>query len=316
MRQAFEDAQSALGFVVEQGLNIETKVYEQKYPEFNYGRLVPVVTEGNEWAVGTQFEISDLTGEVKWLNGSSTDMPFNEITRGKLTRMFGLAGNGFEYNLEEINQAWLYNRDLKAAKAMGARRINEQFLYGVAITGSTEKNMTGLVNDPNVSRVTFPNDGTGSSTLFSTKTAAQRYRDLDSLLNGIRVATNEIEYANTLALPPSIMRLMGSASTGAGDGLLTQLEFYRKNNSYTAETGQPLNIVGTRALVNAGLGGSISRIIAYRKDEEVLRFHLPMPFKMLPARQKSLMGIECGGIVRTGGTEIRLPGAMSYGDGA
>jgi len=35
---------------------------------------------------------------------------------------------------------------------------------------------------------------------------------------------------------------------------------------------------------------------------------------VLPIHQKSIMGFETGVIARTGGTEIRLPKAMGYGD--
>ncbi len=50
------------------------------------------------------------------------------------------------------------------------------------------------------------------------------------------------------------------------------------------------------------------------RDSEVLRFHLPMPPRVLQPRQKSIMGFETGIIARTGGTEWRLPGAAAYCD--
>jgi len=313
--QAFQDAQSALGFVIEQGRNIESKVYELKYPDFNYAQHVPVVTEGAEWATGTTFFSTDTVGKAEWLNGSSTDMPFNELLRNKYGRDFYMFGSGWEWNLEEVNQAKLSGIDIGVQKPKGARRTVEQFTYNVAITGSTEKNWTGLINSAEVSRVTIAADGTGSSTLWANKTAAQRYRDMNDLLSGVQTATNEVEYASALRLTPKAFRQLGSTSTGQGDGTLTQLEFFRKNNVYTAQTGQELDIKPLRSLVGAGLGG-LDRMMVYRRDEEVVRFHLPMPFKMLMPRQKSLMGFEAGGVSRTGGTEWRLPSAAAYGDGS
>ncbi|GEC42111.1 hypothetical protein EME01_61830 [Sinorhizobium meliloti] len=50
IRQAFADAQAAFPFVIAQGRNIETSIYQRRYPTFNYGAHVPVVTEGNAWA--------------------------------------------------------------------------------------------------------------------------------------------------------------------------------------------------------------------------------------------------------------------------
>lgn len=313
--EPFKDAQSALGFVIEQGRTVETKVYETKYPNFNYASHVPVVIEGAEWASGTTFFSTDTAGKMEWIGGKSNDMPFNEATRSKYGRDFYMAGTGYEWSLEEINYARLMNIDMSAVKAAGTRRTAEQFAYNIAIAGSVEKNWTGLVNSTEVSRVTFPADGAGASTTFASKTPAQRYRDLNSLLGGVQVATNEVEYASSMRLPPSIFRLLAAESTGTGDGTLTQLDYYRKNNVYTAQTGQPLDIQPLRSLKGAGLG-ALDRIMVYRRDEEVVRFHLPMPFKFLMPRQKSLVMYETGGILRTGGTEWRLPGAAAYGDGA
>lgn len=314
MRVPFTDAQSALGFVIEQGRNIEAKVYALRYPDFNYGRHVTVITEGAPWATGTIFFTTDTVGKANWLSGSSTDMPFNELLRSKYSRDFYMLGSGWEWNLEEINQAYLYNINLSDDKGRGTRRTVEQFLYNVAISGSTEKNITGLINSAEVARVTVPADGVGASTLWSTKTAAQRYRDVNDQLSAVSTSTNEVEMASALRLTPTAFRQMASTSTGQGDGTLTQLEFFRRNNVYTATTGNDLDIMPLRSLVGAGLGG-LDRGMVYRKEEEVVRFHLPMPFQMVAPRQKSLMGYEAGGIARTGGTEWRLPGAAEYFDG-
>lgn len=68
-------------------------------------------------------------------------------------------------------------------------------------------------------------------------------------------------------------------------------------------------------MLNTAGGGGTARMIAYRRDPEVLRFHLPMPHQFLPPFQKSSMTWEVAGIMRTGGTEIRLPKAVAYVDG-
>jgi len=84
------------------------------------------------------------------------------------------------------------------------------------------------------------------------------------------------------------------------------LEYLRKNNVYTAETGQALDIQPLRELATASQDGG-GRMVVYRRDPEVLRFHLPMPRRVLQPR--SIMGFETGIIARTGGTEVRLTAA-------
>jgi len=309
----FEDAQAALPFVIAQGRNIETRVYQRRYPAFNYAAHVPVVTEGQPWAIGTTFFTVDTAGEAKFLSGAGTDMPFNQVTRDQASHDFAMIGSGWEWNLEEINQAALYGVNLNDTKAMSAADKVERLLNDIAMRGSTEKNWTGLLNDGNVARADAAASGTGSSTFWANKTVDQILADINGVLSSVRTNTGEVEWADTLRMPPDAFRDLAPRRMGAGDGFMTLLEFIRRNNIYTAETGQPLDIQPLREARNASQDGG-GRLVAYRKDPEVVRFHLPMPRRVLAPRQKSIMGFETGIIARTGGTEIRLPGAFAYLD--
>lgn len=311
--QPFADAQAAMPFVIAQGRNIETRVYQRRYPTFNYGAHVPVVTEGNEWAIGTTFFTVDTVGEAKFLSGAGTDMPFNQMNRDQASHDFAMIGSGWEWNLEEINQASLYNINLNDTKAMSASDKVERLLNSIAMAGAVEKNWTGLTNSAAVSRADVAADGTSSSQFWSAKSVDQILRDINLGLSLVRTQTEEVEWADAIRIPPEAFRDIATRRLGAGDGMMTLLEYLRKNNIYTAETGQPLDIQPLRELATASNDGG-GRMIAYRRDENVLRFHLPMPRRVLQPRQKSIMGFETGIIARTGGTEIRLPGAMTYLD--
>lgn len=315
MRQGFIDAngvfdaQAALPFVVAQGRNIETKIYKKRYPSYDYRSFLPVVTEGNEWAVGTTFFTIDVAGEAKFISGSANDMPFVSNTRGQASHDFAMIGAGWDWTIEQVNQASLYGVDLASTDAMTASDAVERKLYTIATVGSTEKNWTGFVNDASVDRADVATPGT----FWPAKTVDQILADVNEVITRVRENTSEVEYADSLALPPEAFRVIATRRLGAGDGMMTVLEYIRKNNVYTAETGQALNIYPIRALATASQDGG-GRMVSYRKDEEVVRFHLPMPKRVLAPRQKSLMGFEQGLIARTGGVEIRLPGAMAYAD--
>lgn len=308
-RQAFTDAQAALPFVVAQGRNVETKIYKRRYPTLNYAQVVPVVTEGNQWAIGTTFFTVDSVGEAKFISGAGNDIPMNKSTRDQHSHDFATIGSGWDWTLEEVNQAALYGINLSATDAMSATDKVERLLNAIAFKGSTEKGWTGFANDPNVPRA----DVSTSGTFWQDKTVDQKLKDVDEVLARVREQTNEVEWADSLALPPGAFRAAATQRLGAGDGLITVLEYLRKNNIYTAETGQPLNIFPVRELATASQDGG-GRMVAYRRDEEVVRFHLPMPRTALQPRQKSLMAFETGIIARTGGTEIRLPKSMAYAD--
>ncbi|MBO9710566.1 MAG: DUF2184 domain-containing protein [Caulobacter sp.] len=315
MRQGFIDAngvfdaQAALPFVIGQGRNIETKIYKKRYPSYDYASVIPVVTEGNEWAIGTTFFTVDVAGEAKFISGSANDMPMVSQTRDQNSHDFAMIGSGWDWTIEQINQASMYGVPLTATDAMTASDSVERMLYNIAMTGSTEKSWTGFVNDPNVSRA----DVATAGTFWGSKTNEQILADVNGALTRVNTQTKEVEYADSLALPPEAFRIIATRRLGEGDGFATLLEYIRKNNVYTAETQQPLNIFSVRALATASQDGG-GRMVAFRRDEEVIRFHLPMPKRVLAPRQKSLMGFEQGIIARTGGVEVRLPGAMAYAD--
>jgi hypothetical protein len=301
--------QSAYPFVLAQGRTMEQRIYKKRYPTYNYAAVIPVVTEGNPWSIGTTFFTVDSAGEAKFLSGAGTDMPFNKSRRDQASHDFALIGSGWEWTLEEVQQAQLYGIDLTGTDAMSAGDKIERLLNSIAFVGTTEKNWTGFANDANVPRA----DVTTPGTFWPAKTPDQKIADVNEALSRVRTQTNEIEWADSIAIPPDAYRNVATARLGAGDGTITVLEYIRKNNIYTAETGNPLNVYPVRELAAASQDGG-GRLVAYRRDEEVLRFHLPMPKNTLSPRQKALMGWEQGIIARTGGTEIRLPKAMAYAD--
>ena len=309
MRQPFQDAQAALPFVVAQGRNIETRIYQKRYPTYNYAQVLPVVTEGNAWAIGTTFFTVDTAGEAKFLSGSGTDMPFNGATKDMASHDFAMIGSGWEWNLEEVNQASLYGIDLNGTKAMSAADKVERKLNTIAFSGTSEKNWTGFANSSAVPRADVDTPGT----FWPAKSADQQLADVNEVLSRVRTQTKEVEWADSIALPPDAFRAAATKRLGAGDGTMTVLDYIRKNNIYTAETGQALAIYPVRELATASQDGG-GRMVAYRRDEEVVRFHLPMPRRVLQPRQKSIMGFETGIIARTGGTEWRLPKAAAYAD--
>lgn len=312
MTQAFTDAQTAFPFVIAQGRNIESQIYSRRYPTYEYAPIVPVVTEGNEWAIGTTFMTMDTTGRAKFVSGKGTDIPFVSHSHDQASHDFAQLALGWEWTMEEINQAALYNIPLSATLALAASDGIDRFLYNQAMAGTdedgvSEKGWTGFVNSPLVQRFDAPVD-------IEAATPARAAAIVNDALDAVRTNSNEVETADTIALPPRVLRKWATQSQGTGDGTLNVLEYIRANNIYSSENSNaPLRIVSTRALNGAGEDGA-DRLVAYRYDREVLRFHLPMPKRVIAPRQASLQGFEQAVMARTGGTEIRLPGAMAYID--
>jgi hypothetical protein len=92
------------------------------------------------------------------------------------------------------------------------------------------------------------------------------------------------------------------------------MNYIRQNNVYTAQSGAALTIRATRKLDTAGVSAS-ARLVAYRRDPEVLKLHMPMPHRFLPVWQSGPLRWEIPGVFRLGGLDVRLPNEISYVDG-
>jgi hypothetical protein len=308
----FNDAQSALNFVVAQGAIIEPQVYRIQYPQILYPTLVPVVTDGDEWAKAVIFFSLDRVGQATWFNHMADDVPFADVVRSQYQVGLEMAAIGYYWTIEEVANAQRTNINLQIERAAAAVRASEEFIERISFFGDTTKSWTGLTNDPNVTIVPATADGTGSSALWSTKTGDQIIRDVNQILTGVYVGSQTVEMADTLLVSPANFTTM--ATTRLTNTVASALGWLQEYNSFSALTNGALTVKAVRGLETAGAGG-VSRAVAYRNDPQILRLHLPMPHKFLSPMQVTPLRYDIPGIFRTGGIEIRRPGSVRYLDG-
>jgi hypothetical protein len=112
-------------------------------------------------------------------------------------------------------------------------------------------------------------------------------------------------------LPIAAMELL--ANTRVPNTFGNALDYLMKYNLYTHTTGAPLTIRGVLNLDTAGRGG-VGRMVAYRRDPQVVKLHIPMVHRFMPVWQTGPMTFDIPGIFRVGSVEIRRPGAFQYVD--
>lgn len=309
----FTDAMQAnLAFVVKQSSSIEAGVYRHKYPDLNYQELIPVDTSAHPFAASVTYYSMDGAGKAAWINGNGKDIPVANAELEQFETSVHTAGIGYSFGFEEVGRAQMLGVSLESEKAFYARRAYEEMVYRVSLQGDTAKGFEGLFNYTGVPAANVAADGTGSSRLWSTKTANQIIRDFNSALMGINAATERTVMADTVILPWE--RLEYLASTPRADGSdETILGFLARTNIYTMTTGQALTIRGKRGLLTAGDSGT-ARMVAYRRSPEVLKIHIPMPHRFMPVQIEGLQ-YTVPGVFRLGGLDIRLPKSVIYRDG-
>lgn len=315
MKHKMLDAQAAMAFAVAQTTYIEPGVYKTQYPAIVYPELVPVDTSAPEWIKSVTYYSNDFAGIAKYLNGAARDIPLAELERSKAETTVQLAGIGYGWDLEELSQAQFLGMNLSADKASAAREIAERKINTVALSGDTTKGFEGLLNNSGVDH-TAAADGVSTTSDWPTKTADEILFDVNDALSDVNVDSQTIETADTLLLPNSRLQLIAGKRLSSNNDT-TVLKFLKENNVFTQTTGKQLTIRGLRELETAGAGGldSTKRMAVYDRRPEVVKMHIPMPFKFLPVWQDGPMHWLVPGIFRLGGVDVRRPGAMRYRDG-
>jgi hypothetical protein len=315
MNMHMNDAQQvAMSFLIRQASLIEPTVYAMRYQEIQYASLIPVDTSAPEWIQSVTYFSMDGVGKAEWFNGNAHDVPKVELTREKFETSVSMAAIGYGYTLEELGTAQLLGMNLSADKATLARRIAEEKIDAVAFVGDTAKGLTGLVNSSTPTATTAPADGTGSATTFISKTPDQVLRDINGQLTGIFTGTLGAEIADTILLPYSVLLDLSTRRIDAVNQT-TILEWVERNNIYTRTTGQALTIRGVFGYLDTAGAGGTKRMVAYRRSPEVLKMHLPMPFRFMQPWQTGPIKFDVPGIFRVGGVDIRRPKAVRYLDG-
>lgn len=315
----FNDAQT-LSFVQGQAFQINRRVYEARYPDFDYGRLVYVNSEGPEWAPGILTYTSDMSGQAKWQSAYAKDVPLADVSQDMQARRHQLAAIGYQYNLEEVQGTMGFpGASLPDRRARAARMAYFQFMYDLTLVGDVEKGMGGLINYAGVPVTTAPADGTSGSTYWvdasgvGQKTPAQIVRDINIGLQGVNLQTRRIALADTIMLPQEALDYI-AATPYSPTTMETILSFVQRTNLYTLQTGRPLTIRAVRELSTGAAGGTTGRMVAYRNDQNEVQLHLPMPHRFLPVYQDGPLSFTIPGIFRTGGVEIMSVEAFRYID--
>lgn len=318
MQKLLTDAQ-ALSLVTAQAYKVNQTVYETRFPDWDFGRLVYVDTSGPAWSPGILTYTSDLSGRANWQSGYAKDIPLADVSQDVQTKTFQLAAIGYQWNIEEVNTAYQVGASLPDRRARAARLAYTKFMYDLTLFGSAEKGLGGITNYAGVTTATAAADGTGSVTFWvdedgvGTKTPAQIVRDINVALQGIALASFETEMADTILLPVEAYNYI-AATPYSATTMETILSFIQRTNIYTLTTGRALTIRAVRELGTAGAGNT-GRMVAYKNDQDYVKLHLPMPHQFLPVYQDGPLNWTIPGIFRTGGIELLTTVAFRYIDG-
>ena len=284
----------------------KAKAYDVQYAELKARQVIPVSFEAGPGAESIKYEQYDSVGVAKLISSYADDLPRSDVKGAEFFSPVKSLGASYGYSLQEVRAAAMARKPLEQRRANAAKRAILQKENDIAMSGDTATGLKGLLNHSAVPLVVLPNDGSGSSILWSTKTADQIIRDLNLVANTIVETTKGVENPDSILLPiASYTYIASTARSSTSD--TTILEYFLQNNPFVKQVGW-LNELAT-----AGAGG-LKRMVCYKRDPDKLTLEIPQDFEQLPEQERNLeFVVPCHS--RIGGVIFYYPLSAAYADG-
>lgn len=285
---------------------VKAKSYDVKYAALKARTLIPISREAGPGDESITYEQYDQVGMFQIVSNYADDLPASDVKGKEFTAKIKSLGGSYKYSLQEARAAVRAGKPLQQRKANSARRAHLQKENRLAFFGDSSAGFLGFLNHPNVPIVTNPNDGAGSSTTFTSKTADQVIRDLNSLTHSVVSVSNDVEHPDTLLLPVTRGTYL-NATPRSSTSDTSILKYYLGNNGYVKGV-EMLNELET-----AGVGPS-KRAMVYRRDIDAVSMEVPQDFEQLPVQERNLaFVVPCH--ARYGGVLFYYPLSAAYMDG-
>lgn len=298
-------------FLLRQLDYIKQQTYDIKYAELKARKLFPVSSEADPGAERIFYRQYDQSGLAKIISNYADDLPDADVSGKEFSAKVKTLGASYKYNQQEMRAAVYGNVPLEQRRANAARRAIAQKENTLAFKGDALTGLVGLFNAPNVTSVTIPATGTGSTTQWVNKTPDQILFDMNLVANTIVSTSLGVEQPDTMLLPLAQFNYTASTARSANSDT-TILNYFLQNNPYIKQ------VEWVNELKGAGVSGSGSapydRMYAYRRSADALTLEIPSDFEQHEMEKRNLVfKIPC--TERYAGLLIYYPLSLAYGDG-
>ena len=308
---------STLAYFVNQLDNLDKKLYEPLY-SVTWGRDIKLrtgITMANEstsfirsniGAIGTQ----SASGKP-WISPNTTTLPGVSINGERVTLPLRLLGQEVSYTSVELERSQLIGQPIDAQKFNALNVLYQMNTDEMVYIGDSAVGAEGLLNSTLVTAASVTADGSGSSTLWSTKTPDQILRDVNDMITAAWQASGFSVCPDKLLLPPAQYAYIASQKISTA-GNVSILTFLEDNSISLRVNGRKLEIQPVKWLTGCGTAGA-DRMVCYTNDEDRVRF------PMVPIRRETpyYLGIKFNApyIWAFGEVEFVYPETVIYRDG-
>ena len=279
--------------------------FDIQYPDLMATQFVPVDSSAGPGAERITYRAYDKKGLAKIVSNYATDFPRAEVSGLEYTSPVKSIGAGFGYNIQEMRAAMQAasvlggnsGRTLDQRRADAAMRALSELQDKLIRVGDTASNLTGFLNNSNVTSANAANP------ISSASTPDQIIAVLNHAVSDVVALTNGIEMPGNMLMPYAQYNYIASTARSANSDT-TILKYFLQNNPYIKSV-QPWWVL-------KGAASDLSDLlVVYSKDLQHVAAQIPQPIEIFPAEQRGLEW-EVKMHARNGGTINFYPLGMSY----
>lgn len=298
----FDSAEDASVFFARELDYIKSRSYDKLYPEFTALKLFPISNEVNAGAETVTYYSYDKVGMAKIISNYSTDLPRADVKGTPTTAQIKSIGDSYGYSVQEMRASRMAGKSLDVRKAESARYQIDYLLNKIAWAGDSDNGLVGvLTTTNNIPTYSLPNTGTGSTTTWSTKTAAQILADINGMQKFVAANTKNVERPDTLVLPADVY--LDIATRQIENTGYTVLKFVLENAPYL-KTIEPAAELQADSEINPYSTSSKAVAFLFTRSADKFTIEHPLPFYQHPVQPKGLeLEVPC---------EARTAGAIIY----
>lgn len=291
---------------------VESGFYDAQYPEILWRTVLPegsVKTDINPGAINYVYRSRDIKGMGQFVQGDPNNIPrvgqvVGQVTVPILDAAVGATLTDAEARRYQYGYQTALAQDYgEIMKKAADYHVERTFFFGNAAAG-----FVPFLDYPTVDKI--PVDP------WSGKGPDEWVKDINDALTTVWTNSKTIHLPDTVFLPPSKFAMLTAAyviGTGSVGIAVSAMEYLKKNNIYTANTGKELNIKSLRYLEGAGVAG-VDRCIIMEWNPR--NYVLPFPLAYQLAQPVPIpLGVDMFAEYIFGSFNVRYPMAMAYVDG-
>ncbi len=279
-------------------LHVKSQTFDIKFPALKARDLLPVDFSAGPAAESIKYDQFTQVGVAKLIANYADDLPRADIGAKEFISPIKSEGMSYGWNVQEIRSARATGKALTTRKAEAAKRGHMALENSIAWFGDAECGLPGLISNPNINTVVLPNDGSGASILWSTKTPDQIIRDINLMFRTVHAVSKGVESASMMLLPITQYNLIFDTPRSTQSDMSIG-KWVLENSPHLQGIDWLNELEGTGA-------GSTDQILVYDRDPGKLTLEVPQDFEQFPVQERNLEFVVPTHS-RVGGTIVYYP---------